>query len=193
MSDAATAPSPGGGRRRVDPVAAARLLDRAPPEGYRAEWTGHLARLQGKADAAAGSALVFRAGGEWLALPTAWVSEIAPPRAVHSLPHRRNAALAGIVNVRGELLPCLLIEGVLGLEPSPSRASTRRLCVAGGAGRRLAFPVDEVQGVVHYHAAARLAAPGRLPHVRHLLTHKDRPACLLDPDALWVSFERSLA
>ncbi len=187
-------PDPKPARGRADPVLAARLLDREPPAGYRAEWTDYLARPAAQADTTTDSALVFRIDAEWLGLPAAWISEIAPPRPVHSLPHRRGKSLAGIVNIRGELLPCVALEGLLGLAPSAAAPSTRRLCVAGPEARRLVLLVDEVHGLFRYNAARRLAAPGRLPHVRHVVEWKDgRTVGLLDAEALWTALEGGLA
>lgn len=181
-------------RGRADPVAAARLLDREPPAGYRAEWTEYLARPAKKADVTTDSALVFRVANEWLGLPTSWVSEIAPPRPVHSLPHRRAGSLAGLVNVRGELLPCVQLETLFGLGAPAAAPSTRRLCVGGPASRRLVLLVDEVHGLLRYDAAKRLPTPAQLPHVRHLLAWKDgRTIGLLDAEALWGALERGLA
>ena len=170
------------------------MLDREPPSGYRAEWTDYLARPAKKSDVSTDSILVFRVGSEWLGLPTSWVSEIAPPRPVHTLPHRTGKILAGLVNVRGELLPCVALEGVLGLAPATAAASTRRLCVAGPESGRLVLLVDEVHGLLHYNAASRLAAPGRLPHVRHLLEWKDgRTIGLLETEIVWRALEGGLA
>ena len=180
-------------RGRADPVVAARLLDREPPGGYRAEWTDYLAKPEAKADVTTDSVLVFRVDSEWLGLPTSWVSEIAPPRPVHSLPHRRSGVLAGLVNVRGELLPCVALEGVLGLSAAAKPHSSRRLCVAGPESRRLVLLVDEVHGLLRYDAAKLLPAPGQLPHVRHLIAWKEgRTIGLLDAEALWSACERSL-
>lgn len=181
------------GRGRVDPAMAARLLDREPPSGYRSEWAAYLAKPAAAADVTTDSVLVFRTGGEWLGLPTSWIVEIAPPRPVHSLPHRRAGVLAGLVNVRGELLPCVALEGALGLPASTEKPSARRLCVAGPGSRRLVILVDEVHGLLRYDAARRLPAPGQLPHARHLLEWKEgRTIALLDAEAVWTVLERNL-
>jgi len=178
--------------RAKDTEAGARLLDREPPAGYRAEWTEYLAKPPKKAETTTDSAMVFRLGAEWLALPADWVGEVAPARAVHSLPHRRGRALDGLVNVRGELLPCFSLESVLGIEAAGG-AGTRRLVVAGQGARRLVFRADEVHGVIRYDAARRLAAPGRLAQVKHLLEWNGRTLGLLDAETLWGALERSIA
>lgn len=180
-------------RRKVDPTIGARLLDREPPEGYRAEWTAHLAKPPKRSDVTTDSAMIFRVGNEWLALPATWVVEVAPLRLVHSLPHRQGRALAGIVNVRGELVPCFSLERVIGSDAATTESKTRRLFVAGQGARRLVFIVDEVHGVLRYDSAKLLAAPGRLKHVKSLLTWGERTVGVLDAEVLWTSLERSLA
>lgn len=179
--------------RKIDPEAGARLLDREPPAGYRAEWTEYLAKPPKQAEVTTDSAMVFRVGGEWLALPSSWVGEVAPVRAIHSLPHRRGRALDGLVNVRGELLPCFSLERVLGIEPAAGAGASRRLIVAGKGARRLVFRADEVFGVLRYDAARRQAAPGRFALVKHLLDWNGRSLGLLEAEALWDALERSLA
>lgn len=185
--------SAGGPGRAADPDLGARLLDRAPPPGYREEWTGHLAKPPSKSEVATDTALVFRAGTEWFGLPASWAGEILPARPVHSLPHRRGGALDGLVNVRGELLPCFSLERALGLAPAEGKAAaSRRLVVAGAGARRLAFRADEVFGVVRYDAARRMPSPGRTALVKHLLEWNGRAVGLLEADVLWAALERSL-
>lgn len=188
------APIPPGGAARAGSSAGARLLDREPPAGYREECTAHLARPPAKAEVATDTALVFRAGAEWLGLPASRAGEILPARPVHSLPHRRGGALDGLVNVRGELLPCFSLERVLGIATSEGAASAaRRLVVAGSGPRRLVFRADEVFGVVRYDAARRLPSPGRTALMPHLLEWNGRAVGLLEAEALWAALERSLA
>jgi chemotaxis-related protein WspD len=196
MSAPASPSAPQGGpsrRRAADPGAGARLLDQAPPAGYRAEWTELMAKPPKKAEVTTTSAMVFRVGTEWLALPADWIGEVAPMRAIHSLPHRKGRALDGLVNVRGELLPCFSLERALGIEPATGAAQARRLVVAGLGAHRLVFRADEVFGVVRYDEARRLPAPGRLALVKHLLDWNGRTLGLLEADSLWANLERSLA
>lgn len=136
-------------------AAAAQFLDRPLPPDYRREWTEHFAGEKRLATPARISAVIFRLGGEWLALPTQAFQEIAERRAMHSLPHRRRAIVLGIVNVRGELLICASLGRLLGLESAGlqkrARAVFDRLLVADWNGQRFAFPVDEVHGVHRFH------------------------------------------
>ena len=69
--------------------------------------------------------MIFRVGTEWLALPAAAIQEVSNLRPVHRVPHRTSGVLLGVVNVRGELLICVSLARVFGIE-SEDRASLRR-------------------------------------------------------------------
>ena len=65
--------------------------------------------------------VIFRIGTEWLALPTGIFQEVVDQCVVRTLPHRRGGILRGLVNVRGELLLCVALGAVLGLEKDTQR------------------------------------------------------------------------
>lgn len=94
------------------------------------------------------SAVIFRIGSEWFALSTLLLQEITSVRVLHSLPHRRNSALLGLTNVRGELVVCLSVARLLTGEAAASPQG--RLIVIRHSNGRLAFPVDEVQQAHRY-------------------------------------------
>ena len=135
--------------------AARRFFDRPAPAGYLDSWREILEQPEVARDADARSVLVFRLGDEWLALPTAVLAEVTSLRQLHRVPHRSGAELAGIVNIRGQLQVCMLLEGLLGLPAAtvgiPVAASTARLIVVERVGDRGAerwvFRVDEVARV----------------------------------------------
>lgn len=136
------------------------LLDRPLPPGYREDWARHFAEPErlgpGEEGGEQRTVVLFRIGEEWLALSTGLFHEIAEPRRHHSLPHRRDNLVLGIVNVRGELLVCVSLGAILGI--AEARTAERgerlkafaRLVVIGRDGRRVAFPVDEVHGIHRY-------------------------------------------
>jgi chemotaxis signal transduction protein len=99
--------------------ASLQLLDRPLPAEYRREWTAHFSREKQLPLPARTSALLFRLAAEWLALPTYAFQEVAERRPIHSLPHRRQGPVLGLVNIRGELLICVALARLLGLERTP--------------------------------------------------------------------------
>jgi chemotaxis-related protein WspD len=140
--------------------AARTFFDRVAPEGYLESWRVILEEPAEATEAADTSVLVFRVDREWLALPTAALVEVTPTRAVHTVPHRSGAALAGLVNIRGQLQLCMSLHKVLGLPGGPraddgsdgtAEAGTPRLIVmereTPHGAERWVVGVDEVAGV----------------------------------------------
>lgn len=139
----------------VHSAAGVRLIDRPLPSNYRHEWAQHFAEDKRLPEAGNASAILFRIQDEWLALPTYSFQEVAEKRPIHSLPHRGQGIVLGLVNVRGELVICISVGHLLKMEGLPSGQSLRenyqRLLVVNWEAGRLAFPVDEVHGPHRFH------------------------------------------
>lgn len=143
--------------------AAQRNLQRPVGEAYRAEWAALLRQPVAAGDTSDMSALAFRIGREWLALPTAMVSQVAPQAPPHRLPHRGGNGLAGIVNVGGKLVPAISLAALLGIDERDAPARTgrhtfARLLVVDWENQSFALPVADLYGIVRY-ASAGLTAP----------------------------------
>jgi chemotaxis-related protein WspD len=183
-------------------AAGSQLLDRPMPAEYRRDWALHFARPKAALAVGAVSVVLFRIGIEWLALPTAAFQEVADLRRVHSIPHRRKGTLLGLVNVRGELLLCVSLAKLLGLEHSPASSSERivygRWLVAGWEGQRLVFPVDEVHGVLRFEPDQLREPPATLSksgtsYTRGVLPWRDRMVLCLDAELLFPALSASFA
>jgi chemotaxis-related protein WspD len=181
--------------------AALRLLERPLPEHYRADWTTHFAKEQRLSPPVKTSAVLFRINAEWLALPTHAFQEVAERRRTHSLPHQRHGVVAGLVNVRGELLICVSLGRLLGLEKPSVRQTIRttydRLLVANWEGSRLVFPVDEVHGTYRFeagevHEPPATVAKSRPSYTQGILLWQQKSVGLLDPSLLYSALNRSL-
>jgi chemotaxis-related protein WspD len=177
------------------------LLSRALPADYRREWTEHFASQKKLRESSKASAVLFRIQGEWLALPTQAFQEVAERRPVHSLPHRRRTIVLGLVNVRGELLVCVSLGHMLGLEKMPApemlRAAYHRLLVGNWEGNRVAFPVDEVHGPQRFHPEELRTPPATVAkssptYTRSILYWRQRAVGLLDADLLFGTLNRTL-
>ena len=130
--------------------AAQAFFDRPAPEGYLAEWNELLGAPSGAAEGETASLLLFRLRDEWLALGTAAVVEVTPVRPVHRIPHRTNAVLAGLVNIRGRLYLCASLHGLLGVEPSDApapRGAVPRMVVLQRGHDSWVFTAEQVLGV----------------------------------------------
>ncbi|HWJ76138.1 MAG TPA: chemotaxis protein CheW [Kaistia sp.] len=191
-------------------ASARTLLDRPLPPGYREDWARHFAGTAAVSDRVADSAsadqtvVIFRIGAEWLALSTALFHEIAEPRRIHSLPHRRDEMLLGIVNVRGELLVCVSLAALLGIgDGSSGERSDRiktfaRMVVIGREGRRLAFPVDEVHGIHRYAAGDLTGTPATIGKAAArfataMISWQGRSVGRLDDQLVLDALDRSIA
>lgn len=97
-------------------AAGQRLFEREPPPGHLSEWTKRLAEPEIPVEQGTVSVLVFRIGEEWLAADIALLVEIGELRPIHTIPHRTNEILAGLVNIRGELELCVSLGGLLGIK-----------------------------------------------------------------------------
>jgi chemotaxis-related protein WspD len=184
--------------------AAAALLDRPVEAAFALDRTEHFAKPKPADQRATQSMVVFRIGPEWFALATPAVAEVAERRVVHSVPHRRAGIVLGVVNVRGELLVCVSLGRLLGLEESgdPASASPRsgrgRFLVIHRNGMRAVMPVDEVFGVQRVHADALRDAPTTVSkaaasHSKAVVSWQEHVVGLLDDEKLFHTLQRSLA
>ncbi len=177
------------------------LLDCQAPEGYLSDWTGFLAKEKEEHAEGKASAVIFRLGPEWLALRTQRFREISPVKAIHRLPHRKNGILLGMVNVRGEILLCVSLKSVLGIEdetgaaPESSRAY-RRMAVVEKEKDQWVVPVDEIHGVQRFDDSALRKLPVTVAKsaVRFtcgMLPWQEKSVGLLDEELLFYSLKHT--
>jgi chemotaxis-related protein WspD len=183
--------------------AAAQLLGAELPQGYLERWTTHFASGQKVESQQMQAALIFRIGAEWLALSPTNLQEIAEARPIHSVPRGRSDTLLGLANIRGELLVCVALDRVLGLEkkgPEKARstgARYRRMVVAGREDSRFVFPVEEVHGV-HWFDSKELkgvpstVAKAQATYIKGLLLWQNNSVGCLNDQLLFDMLDGSL-
>lgn len=186
-------------------VSAARLLDREVSEDYLREWTAHIAAEKNAVEPGTKSVVIFRIGAEWLALPVDVFQEVAERCRVHGLPHRRGGLIQGLVNVRGELLLCVALDVLLGLEKANEvsgtgeRSSRARLLVCNRGGGRLALAVSEVFGVHRYHPKDLRDIPATLTkaeagaYTTGVVPWRGRTVGCLDDQLVFYALNKGLA
>lgn len=182
-------------------AAGARLLERRAPDGYQRQWTEYFSRERKRPAPGRISAVIFRIGAAWLALSTKAFLEVTERRAIHSLPHRRNGIVLGVTNVRGELLVCVSLAKLLGLDDSAAAAPgepNKRLVVAEWQGDLVTFPVSEVDGVHRFQPQDMQEVPPTIARANPSLTQaildwKNLKVGCLDEDSLFSAINRSLA
>lgn len=186
--------------------AAATLLNRDAPEGYLESWTERIAAPHLPKLADTRSVVIFRIGGEWLALPTLAFKEVVELRPIHTLPHRKDALVRGLVMVRGELLICISLPHLLGVEESASTAEARpqgqsvyeRMLVLAHHGERIVFSVHEVHVGVRYHPdnlkpVPATVAQSAIRYTSGVLSWENRNVGVLDCELLFNVLNRQFA
>jgi chemotaxis-related protein WspD len=184
--------------------AAIRLLDRELPADYAAQWAAHFAQEPAAEQPNTHSAVIFRLGAEWFALPTQKLEESSELRTIHSLPHRRNGHVLGLVNVRGEIIICISLARMLGgQETTPLRAPAggggkRRLLILSQDGGRVAIPVDEVDGAHRYNPRDLRPVPTSIAraaanYTSALLPWREKTVGYLDESRIVQTLGRSAA
>lgn len=137
-------------------MAGRMLLDRTAPSGYEEEWTDVLAKEKVIQEKNLESVVVFRLGTEWLSLPVSMIGEITLIRDIFDLPHNNNQKLRGVVNIRGELIICMSLGYLIGVERpdeewlKADRSIQRLIMMREGSGY-IVFPVSEVHGITRHH------------------------------------------
>lgn len=194
------------------------LLDREIPLDYLQEWTqilaqppeaqmGNLATAVKQDSLKIGqgnttlSAMIFRLGSERFALPVNVLHEITRPAPIHTLPHRSNDLFLGLVNIRGEILPCASLSQFIRVEmpidPTYSRINLRRMMVVGRLESRWVFPVDEVHRVYRFQPDELQEPPvviakAHQSYTQGIIDWQDKKVNYLDADRLLEMLDRHL-
>jgi len=140
------------------------LLNRPAPEGYGVEWADVLATEKQEKCKNSVSAVVFRLGSEWLALPVNMINEITLLRNIYDIPHNKNKKIRGMVNIRGELIVCMSLGYLLGVDKPDEdlideEHSINRLIMIREKNGYVVFPVSEIDGIIYYNPEQLVAAP----------------------------------
>lgn len=149
--------------------AVAALLDRAINAEDLRSTTAQVAQRAPDLALLSASTFIFRLGMEWLGLATSMLDEVVERRAIHSLPHRREGVVRGLVNVGGRLTVCVALESLLQLDGvgtvrGQNGSIGRRLVVIASEGQRLAFEADEVHGSHRYDPRVLKKVPSTVAH-----------------------------
>lgn len=141
------------------------LFQREAPAGYLEEWTKLLAQplteeviksnvsqKANRSKESATSVIIFRLKEEWFALPVDIIKEITQVFPIHTLPHRSNQILKGIVNIRGEIITCISLSNLLKLTKYKLNNKNNlfkisRMIVLEIQDNRWVFKVDEIDSV----------------------------------------------
>jgi chemotaxis-related protein WspD len=182
---------------------AADMLDADAPDSYFADRTAHFAESAVVAQRATRSVVIFRVADEWLALPTSVVVEVANQQSIHSLPHRPSGIVLGLASVRGELLVCVSLGRIVGVDAiaavKHARVVTafRRMLVLRRDALRVACPVDAVHGIHRFPPSELTGVPSTVAkatvsYSTGLLRWQGHSVGTLDDELLFYTLRRSL-
>ena len=178
------------------------LLNREAEQAYIEEWSHNLSAPRDDSRGQLKSVLVFRLGDEWFALPSRVIREITYCDKHHSLPHRKNPVLRGLVNVRGELLLCFSLGYLFRLQKSeklsePGKAVHARYVVISDENEDYTFPVSEVNNILRYDPELMEKTPSTIGEtsssfVRGIIKHNDINIGILDSDLVFSALHRNI-
>jgi chemotaxis-related protein WspD len=174
-----------------------QLYDREPPAGYTDEWTERIARPDEPEAGRTLPVVLFRVGEEWLALDVRYAVEVAPVRVVRRVPHQTDRVLAGLVNIRGELVPAINPRELFGSDGEDETDPTKqRLLVAEKDAARWVFLADEVHDIRHFPEDELGALPetvrsGPAAFTRGVFRWDGKTVGYLDTDRLFAALRRS--
>ncbi len=178
-----------------------KLFDRDIPEGYMDEWAKIYAGIKETEITGNEAVIVFIIHEEMLALKLMLLQEVTDMSPVHSVPFRSGAVFKGLVNILGELLPCVSISNVSGLikdnESKTERSSSSRMIVVNRDGERFVFPVDKVSGVYRITCERDVKSPASMSGtsaslMKGAFSLDDDMIGLLDDDKFFDFLNRSL-
>ena len=181
------------------------LLERDLPKDYKHEWTEVLASKKEEELLGTISVVIFRLEREWLALSTQLFEEIIDVGQVqnllHTIPHRKNPVLMGVINVHGEIWLCVSLKDLLKLESvcqqEDRNALYKRMMVIQGEGEQWVFPVDEIQGIYRVHPKIFQNVPvtvakAKTTFTKEIFEWKQHQVALLDEERILYSLARSV-
>ncbi len=102
--------------------------------------------------------LKFSTGGKKFAFRLSTVDGVFEGRSKHSLPRGENSALAGLVNINGELVILVDSAKLFGADAKVPEEN-RPLILWGGDGKRFALSVDSIDGIGSVNAVDLKGCP----------------------------------
>lgn len=180
-----------------------KILERRLPEEYESAWANIYAKEKTQEVAGTESVTIFRLGSEWMALSTQIIREILEIQPTHSIPHRQNPILRGLVNLNGQLRICVSLGRLLDIQKaeeishsSSARVYNRMLNIGDNA-NDFVFIVSEVKDTYRIDPSMLKPAPATLSKAKGTFTQgiikwEGHDVALLDYELLFYSLGNNL-
>lgn len=173
------------------------IFERELSRRYIEYWSNLYAESHTQDPEAYQSLIVFRLVGDWFALPSAVLSEIARYRGLHHIPHHKQRLIVGLVNLRGRISLCYSLGYLLGVDEqagltgfSQGALQIRRQLVVNFDEQQYVFMADEVAGVNRYPKSKFVDVPAEEKlfgsvKVTATLPLQDKQVYVLDAQSLY--------
>ncbi len=122
------------------------IFEREIPKDYFKTWGDAVGTLFVAEKVEGESYFAFECANVLYALPSSAVSELITPRMIHKIPHRRDGAIVGLVNINGELVVAVDIPSLFSYSARLENPKCILVCSSGN--EKFAFPVDFARGSV---------------------------------------------
>ena len=142
---------------------ARQLLASPPPENYLEEWSKILTDSKDNTQEYSENVIIFRVCNELLAIPTAHLKEVTRPSTIHRIPHKSDAILLGLTNIRSNLELCFSLQNVLWQQQTPPTSVNTSLFgiryIVIDLDGNWVFPVDEIIDIRRYRLTESIPPP----------------------------------
>lgn len=177
-----------------------RLLERKAEQDYIDDWTNLLAKpIPYPQNFKYSPLVIFRIYDEWLALCTQVFVEIGEKRPLHTIPHRSNKILLGLINLRGQLRLCIALHNFLEIKPREGYEDIlknyQRILAIQKDGEFWAIPVHEVFGIYYCTPDSILNVPVTIAkstanYLKGVITWEGNNVGYLDEELLFYSLRK---
>ena len=184
---------------RVYASSGRELFDRDMPPGLEEETAALLAQKKKTAPMETLAVLVFSLGNELFALRLDCCEEVGMPSPIHSIPGLSSPAFPGLVNVNGELVPCLAPSRIMSIpETEDNQPAQKRFLNARFGAERFVLVADAIRGVIRIAPEKLNPVPGTIAGtpgdcVAGIFSMDGRNAALLDEVKLFKILNQNIA
>jgi len=123
------------------------LLNRDIPPSFIEENTEKYSRQFDKEASEKHSYVVFKLGNLWLALDTKYLFQTFDEKYIHTIPHRSDGFLLGLVNVNGNLELAFDLKKII--DVGRGEPIVRRMLEVGNGKLKFVFSTDDIAGIVN--------------------------------------------
>ena len=196
----------------VHSTAGRNLLERSPLDNYRREWTELFAQTtvedylnsDNLAIKNTVTVMIFRLQQEWLAISAEVFQQATPSNTIHTIPHRSNNILRGLVNIRGELHLCISLNNLLNLKvgdinnQSINPVVYSRMLLIQKTGKAWVFAVDEVYGIHRFDCDELRSSPKNMVQIHETFSKgffqwKEHSVSYLDDELLFTVLDNKVS